>query len=250
VIAYQESAPCAELAPFVQAFWTISSEGVLPAPVPIRVVPDGCVDLIFASGRASVVGTMTAPRVVWADERWRTFAVRFNPGGAHAFLRVPLHELTDRSIALDEILGRADGDMSEEDGVDALQSFLLRRLPCFRPDLVDHALSIIAATAGQVAVGDLQSELGISTRHLERRFRERVGITPKAFCRVTRFQHAIAALQRAPQVDWLDLVHAGRFSDQAHFIREFRALSGLAPSAYRQEQQRVGFVQYSTASAR
>ncbi len=246
MIRYQEFPPCEPLAPFVHAFWRISSTGRLPEPIPVRVVPDGCVDLIFDGGRLSVVGPMTAPKVVWMDGLRSSIAVRFLPGGAHPFLRLPLHELADRAALLSEIQRGGDA-MSAAGGLNALESVLLRRLPSFRPDSIDQALAIIAKTGGRAAVGALTSEVGLSARHLERKFLERVGLGPKTLSRIVRFQHAIAALAGASEVDWLDLVEAGSFSDQAHFIRDFRALSGLTPGAYRREQERVGFVQYSTA---
>jgi hypothetical protein len=112
---HREHTPPAVLAPFVDCIWTLRSQAPLDAPVRNRVLPDGCVDIIFDFGqhsaratteprlRSYLVGAMT--RAVTVDQAGRVdmLAVRFRPGGASAFLRVPLGEVTDHAVDVDAL---------------------------------------------------------------------------------------------------------------------------------------------------
>ena len=83
-----------------------------------------------------------------------------------------------------------------------------------------------------VAVSQVADQLGLSHKHFIDCFRAQVGLTPKRFCRVRRFQRALAGIGAGGAVDWAQLACACGYFDQAHFIHDFRAFSGLKPSAY------------------
>jgi AraC-like DNA-binding protein len=72
----------------------------------------------------------------------------------------------------------------------------------------------------------------VSHKHFIHEFRRHVGLTPKVFCRIRRFQEVLARIQAQKQVNWIDIAYACGYYDQAHFIRDFQAFSGLNPSAY------------------
>ncbi|RYZ36515.1 MAG: AraC family transcriptional regulator, partial [Myxococcaceae bacterium] len=104
---YVEVLPCAALAPYVRCYWGMETSGPLGAPH--RVMPDGCLDiLVDLSGgvRPSVVGAMRTAAVVPLVSPTSIVAVRFRPGGAQPFLRLPLQELTDAQVALGDLWPR------------------------------------------------------------------------------------------------------------------------------------------------
>jgi methylphosphotriester-DNA--protein-cysteine methyltransferase len=87
--------------------------------------------------------------------------------------------------------------------------------------------------APQVAtVSGVMESIGLSQRRFIELFREQVGLTPKAFCRVRRFQRVLEAVHRRKSVDWAQVALDGGYYDQAHFIHDFQGFSGLTPAAY------------------
>ena len=93
-----------------------------------------------------------------------------------------------------------------------------------------HSLSII--TNGARTVGDVVQGIGISSRRFWELFRNEVGLSPKAFCRIRRFNAVLTHIERLTTVDWLDVALSCGYFDQAHFNHDFRAFAGLSPSAY------------------
>jgi AraC-like DNA-binding protein len=232
-VPYSEILPSAALEPWVECFWTRTSD----APSgPHRILPDGCADLVFdlTRGEADAVGTMTKPLVLEAEEQSAAaFGVRFRPGRAAAFLRIPLAELTDARVRLDELWR----DVPEQITVETLEQALLRRLA---PSVdrrvgasvdrrVDAAVARIIRTNARI--DDIARDVGISRQHLARQFQQHVGVSPKTFARVMRFRRLVESLP-AGDVDWADLAAGHGYYDQSHLIDEFRELAGTTPAHY------------------
>jgi transcriptional regulator GlxA family with amidase domain len=190
-------------------------------------------------GLLSVAGVtgiqQTARRYAYVGDT-ATILVRFTPQGAGC-LGVPASELASRSVALDELLPPARAREAHERFLDApgmvervaVVEQLLRGLP-FAPDpLVARALALIGPTAGEDAsIAAVARSLGLSERQLERRFLLRVGITPKRFATLRRFERAVALAKTAPSLTSAAL--AAGYYDQSHFIRDFRRFTGTTPS--------------------
>jgi AraC-like DNA-binding protein len=82
-------------------------------------------------------------------------------------------------------------------------------------------------------------ELCVSRRYLERKFTEKVGLTPKQYCRIVRMAHISNIVANHEEIDWQDLVYQGGFHDQNHFIKDFKALNTLSPTKYHQEHSEM-----------
>lgn len=191
-------------------------------------------------------GPLTPLGVTGIQERKRRYAylgetatilVRFTPQGA-SILGVPASELSGTSIGLDEILPAArvrslrEGILaarSELEQTDRLQRFLAA-LPFEEDQLVTHALAALDGGDGErpPRVRDLAQEVGLSERQLERRFLSRVGIGPRRYASLRRFERAVALAPGAPSLAQV-AYHAG-YADQSHFVREVRRLTGSTPS--------------------
>jgi AraC-like DNA-binding protein len=243
---YAEHAAAPALRPYVECYW--SGGGVEGASVDAthRVLPDGCMDIIFVLGGgtrvgASVVGTMTTALVVPTATRAEYLAVRFRPGQAYHVLGVPASALTDRAVALDDVWGDG-GELLErllaESSLDArvrvLDFALVRRLKArSRPDgLVDAAVDRIRAARGRVEIAALCGALGVTRQHLARQFGERVGVAPKVLARVVRLQNVVQRVLAGDAADWSGLAYECGYADQSHLVGEFRALVGLTPGEY------------------
>lgn len=228
---YVEHQPTAALRPWVECFWTNSDRA--PSGVQ-RVLPDGCADLVFdlQERSSAVVGTMTRPLVLPEHGSFEFFGVRFRPGRAAAFLRIPLAEVTDARVPLGEIWrGWSDGILERRlsELRAGIESELLRRLDPERDRRVDAAVARIVD--GDMRIDELAREIGISRQHLARQFHHHVGVSPKTFARVMRFRRLTNSLG-ASDVDWADLAAEHGFYDQSHLIADFRELAGTTPSAF------------------
>jgi AraC-like DNA-binding protein len=107
-----------------------------------------------------------------------------------------------------------------------------------RPGAGRHTSSVIAATSGAVAIGDLRVAAGVSSTHLAQRFKELIGVTPKRLARTYRLASTVLAINPAIPIDWGDLAGGARYFDQAHFGHEFRAFTGLTPTRYVEVRRR------------
>jgi AraC-like DNA-binding protein len=197
---------------------------VEPGDPPKRVLPDGCLDIIWQSGRVFVAGpdtTAQAPGRAPAGTRF--FALRFGSGTGPGVLGLPASELTDRQVALDDLWPRADVRKLAEaaEPLAALEAVAAARWR--EPDRAMVALA--AAVRAGVTVGDFADRAGLSARHLQRRANTAFGYAPKTLHRVFRLQRAVA-LARAGEPFARVAADAG-YADQAHLSREVRALAGV-----------------------
>jgi len=243
---YTEHAPGAALRPFVECFWSRAGCDDTSAVPSYRVLPDGCLDIVFNFGdspmwRAAVVGTMTRPLVVEPGRRVDFLGVRFRPGKACAFLRPPANEFTDRAVMLSNTWGREGTELEEQLAgtlalrarLGALENALLRRLA--QVDSTDTGLDAVIDTIrryrGAVPIFHLSEAAGWSRQHLARKFAAAVGVGPKLFCRVVRFRRLVETSHARP-LGWAEAAAEFGYYDQAHLIADFKEFAGLTPTQF------------------
>jgi AraC-like DNA-binding protein len=165
--------------------------------------------------------------------------VIFTPIGAARFLGLPLGELVNRVIDLDDILGsaarRLAAQLAEAPGWSArfalLDRFILARLSEARPvaPFVAWAWEQLVENDGARPIGALAAEIGCSRKHLIHGFRAEFGLPPKTMARLLRFQRATDLIKRDSGVRWAELALACGYYDQAHLIRDFREFADSTP---------------------
>jgi AraC-like DNA-binding protein len=174
--------------------------------------------------------------------------VHFKPGGAPAVLGLPASELTNTHVDLTAIWGSGATALREQlcslrkptKRFQVLEQALLKRLdPLDQHRAVRVGLDILRRTRGQARVRDIARALDLSQRRFSEVFATAVGLKPKLFGRVQRFQHAITSSRNATDVDWAQLAVECGYFDQAHLINEFVEFSGVSPASYRQRQSRL-----------
>ncbi|MEK3949627.1 helix-turn-helix domain-containing protein [Paenibacillus sp. FSL H7-0703] len=263
---YIEQKPSAALKAYVACYWesgpanrvveenlAASCEDTASLSLPHeetmeRVLPDGCTDILLeydpVSKRQelSYCGTFTQPFVSarQAGSETRIFAVRFFPGGAHYFHGMPTHLFTGGNYRLEDIWPESIGIMSERvfeardfnERVRIMDEYLNQLLLRQRTngcDLMKNLLHRIFVSAGSVGVKELAECEAISERQLNRKFGQWIGISPKKFSEVVRFQSVLHSIQSGGGLDWTELALKHSFFDQAHLIRDFRRFYGDSP---------------------
>lgn len=265
-LRYREFPARGPLADFVDCFWSL--QGRADAAVPGRpvggspgeaVFPDGCPELVLnladpflrhgssapprRQPASLLVGQLTSPIVLQPTGTVDLMGVRFRPSGLGGVLGgLPAAELTGGDFDLEEIVGaRAKGvaEMLHDDGTPAGRVAVLATwvgqalLRDGRPDPVARrAEEAIRSADGRLRIDALAASMGVSRRHLERRFRGSVGIGPKLLARIARFQHLVRRLDRPDSPRWAGLAVQCGYYDQAHLIRDFRQFTGESPAAF------------------
>ncbi|WP_068505287.1 helix-turn-helix domain-containing protein [Paenibacillus kribbensis] len=263
---YIEKKPSAALRAYVACYWEFGPaarvvEGNLTAscgdPTSLsllveetveRVLPDGCTDILLkydpVSERQEIsyCGTFTHPFVSARQEgaETRIFAVRFFPGGAHFFHGIPLHLFTGGHFHLEDIWPESTAMMGErileaQDFnervriMDEYLSQLLLRQRTSDCDLMKSLLHRIFVSGGSVGIKELADREAISERQINRKFGQWIGISPKKFSEVVRFQSVLHTIQSGGSMDWTELALKHGFFDQAHLSRDFRRFYGDSP---------------------
>ena len=240
--------PPAPLADSVKAIWCArGTREDFASPEPI--VPDGCVEIVFNLGdpfldastgevqpRDLLAGQMTRPVIALPTGDVDLIGVRFHTARAGAALRIAMWELQDRLIAGSAVISGLDAlaeslvDTSHDERVGRLTHGLRKRLCVTEPDSnVDDALALIDRAKGNIAIEVIARQLGVSRRHLERLFNDRVGLGVKRIARISRVHNALDLLQRRREMSGAEIAVECGYSDQAHLIRECRELAGQTP---------------------
>ena len=192
--------------------------------------------------RGFVAGLQGSFAVTEHDGISQGIIVCFTPLGARLFLDMPLCELAGQAVALEDACGRPALELRErlhelsswEARFSALDDFIAARIHAARacPEVVAGALRCVDECGGVIDVARLASELGCTRKHLHARFAENVGIAPKLFARVVRFDCAVQRIERRNGHDLAAVAHECGYYDQPHLIRDFRAFSGSSPREF------------------
>ncbi|MDL4822100.1 helix-turn-helix transcriptional regulator [Actinomadura opuntiae] len=205
----------------------------LPAgaePFVQRVVPDGCVDVIWSADGVQVAGPDTGPMPAALRPGTVMAAVRFGPGAAPPVLGVPADALRDARTPLRDLWGGAADELADAvaaaESLDARREVLVAalRARAARMEPVDPLVPAVVAGLADGSVRDVADTLGLGERQLRRRSLAAFGYGPKVLQRVLRFQRALALARSGMALS--DVAFAAGFADQAHFANEVRALAG------------------------
>lgn len=238
-MSYGEAPPAPALRGWVER-WLTSNDGTAPPSEPITVLPDGRASLVItwtpSGAEVLAVGPRTRPFAVWDLEPVEKLEVRLRPEAARAVLGAAASELRDAQTPLAALWG--DAALRPLEGLElagagerrrAVESWLAARAPTrIAPPELHQCLTILEQSGGRVAIGELVRRLRIGERRLERMFRRHVGMPPKRYARLVRFQRAVAGLRQGMAPASCAAVCG--FADQAHLSRETRQLADATPA--------------------
>ena len=256
---YLAHKPSPPLSDFVDLFWLY--EGYDVPHKRERLLPDGTVELVinlkedrirvYDSDQAKQFQTIpgcvvSGPRseffVIDTDSEACTIGVHFKAGGAFPFFRFPPAELSNQSVGLDCLWGAASARLRErllesatpQQKFSVMECCLLEELwkPLERHPAVSFALHQFLQRAQAPSVSQVVGQVGFSQRRFIEIFDNEVGLTPKRFCRVSRFQKVIRTAHAQGELNWTQLALGCGYYDQAHFIHDFQSFAGITPSEY------------------
>ncbi len=250
---YREYEPTGTARSFIKCYWLLDDPS--PSPEPQRLFPDGRPELIFnlagpfesksndswrKQPQSFVVGQITGPMVIRPCGPAMILGVRLHAYGANRIFKEPSAELTGNVVALSdidsplrELTDRLHDCRSPGDRVRIVEEAVVHQ-SANNSRAHDPAIAFAAnefeRTRGLASIAEVAHQLGISLRQFQRRFVAAVGIGPKLFCRMQRFQLVVRAMGQ-PDHDWTDIAIGAGYFDQAHLIRDFRQFTGTTPRA-------------------
>jgi AraC-like DNA-binding protein len=261
-VLYLEHIPAPPLDGFIRVLWYAQARGV--AHRRERILPSGCVQVILNLARdflldcpegetdrrrppALVVGARSAYEIVDISDMTDLIGIVFAPGGFGPFAADAVDLFSNRSVGLEDVWGAPVRSLRDrlrelpdpEKRLRCFEGFLVER---FAPHLarhgpwrsgeIDFALRAFAGAPRIATVRDVASRTGWSERRFSQVFRQEVGLSPKTWCRVQRFQRVLRQLHVGADVRWAELALDCGYYDQSHFANEFRAFSGVDATTY------------------
>jgi AraC-like DNA-binding protein len=257
---FQKFKPTESLQQYIDCYYLI--EGEYSDKVSDIFFPDGCIEVVFnvdwefyrdnqKESWAKVIGQITEPLKVQAKGKGKCFGIWFLPHTFSLFSSIPLIELNDKSLALENIFSPDFIDLVGEylhenkiqKLVESVDSFLIKSIKKSTHELKDkvanYAVRSIFINKGQANLELIAKDCNISSRYLQKIFLEKIGFNPKFLVRIVRFQQALDYVQFLQNNSLTNIAYQSGYFDQAHFIKEFKDFTSFVPSQYRIENHPI-----------
>jgi len=261
-LLYLERIPAAPLNGFIRALWYAQARPATHRRE--RVLPTGSVQVILNLERdflldcpegagdermppALIVGARSIYEIIDGSDMADLIGIVFAPGGFAAFASDAVDLFSNRSVGLEDVWGRGARELRDrlqeiatpQARLGCLEGFLIERFAARllqprsgRGGEVEFALRQFQRTPSIATVREMARKTGWSERRFSQVFREEVGLAPKVWCRIQRFQRAVHQLHAGADVRWAELALDCGYYDQSHFANEFRAFSGIDATTY------------------
>jgi len=270
-VNYKTYKPGGDLDTLIRCYWTLESSGE-DKPERQTIVPDGCMEMIFHYGdlyrqfianshsivqpRCFVIGQLTQPLEIEPTGKTGIFSVRFHPNGFLPFATVPIKEMENKAIPLEQLFGNT-GKALGQDILDAstaderiklMEHFLLRKLTDARTidHLVKSTVETILSANGQLSIDEVSKQIKTTRRQLERKFSSAIGLSPKQLSKTVRLQAALKMLLHKQFNSLTALAYENEYYDQAHFIKDFKEFTGFTPKEFYGSSLKMSALFYGT----
>lgn len=261
MMTFERHIPCFPLNQFVESF--VYYKDYFPAHSVDRYLPDGNVTVIIdlTDYPKFIYDNHTLKEIQACKNVWfsgirnncitipsgrdsEMFIINFHKGKAYPFVEMPLNELTDyvvdgELVMTNEILNIREallGLQSPAQKFIFVENYLLKIFgnKLQTNPFVDFAVTRILQMPHQATIENISQKVGYSQKHLIELFKKHVGLTPKSFLKVIRFQKVIAEIEHNQNINWTNIAYESGYFDQAHFINDFKNFSGYTPGQYLQ----------------
>jgi AraC-like DNA-binding protein len=255
---YRIHTPLPPLSHFIEYFFYY--EGYHADHAMEKFLPDGSVDLLidltetpkklfqneegtaYTTFKKSWISGMKTDYILIDASVSNMIGVHFKPGGCYPFINFPMVELNNLTIEADPVLGNEihiirDAILHEpgiEKRFDILEKYFLKKGESKMENhaLVHYSVNQLLQSPHMWTIKNLSNKTGITQKHLITLFKKYVGLSPKMFSRIHKFQKVVQQIEQLQKVDWALLAYECGYYDQAHFIKEFHAFSGINPVSY------------------
>ncbi len=248
--------PSQKLKPYIKQYWAIEHVLKSGAAYLQRIVPSGLPELILyidhkpKSEKRSIEahlllnGQHNDYYDLHISEDLSIFSILFQPQGVRQFFNLPFSELTNRSVPLEfingalskELQGKLSDNISFNNRVLIAEDVFCQQLTANKKDYdfnrISHTVEVIRNTKGVVEIDFLSQQACLSRKQFERMFLGYIGISPKQYLKIVRFQSALHINSQSNDLSMTQLAHESVYYDQSHFINDFKALTGLTPKKF------------------
>lgn len=264
--------PRPELQPFIDTFWVFENDFGVPTDDSRVIAPNGKAKFIYSylNGLSTIdngvqtdykaqdiffIGIWDKPVTLTSKTRTTgTIGIELTPNGLHRFTRLSAFEIVNKIYSFTDIYGLAGRDLLErlsntikiEDKITELQRFLVNIIELTNRNntLIDYSVHLIKNSSGIVTIKELEKKMGYSKRYLDMLFKEHLGISPKTYSGIVRFQsfYNLWANDESSSFYGDNLYEV--YYDQAHFIKEFKKYTGHSPKQYANLKNDFGKIFY------
>ena len=253
---------------YVEKMWLFKSSGKIPVDDMKLVVPNGNIKLTLSyqngvvatvSGKTfaskehdiTLTGLIDVPVILDVDEdlATETIGIEFNPQGAYRFFHFMLHDIQNRIYSLADVLGNVGKELIEginnttpaQQKIVVLQQFLVKQLSLHKEDLVfEYCIEKITSSKGRISVKELEKKTGYSSRWLNRKFNDKLGVSPKNLSSIIRFKQYYQSFINGNEKSFLKNDFYELYYDQSHFIKDFKRFTGLSPTRLEKQINNFG----------
>lgn len=256
---FKRISPPGELKNVVECYWIAENSNRLA--VQEKIIPDGFTEIIFHYGDPYLIRLKNS----WKEQSKSLFAgqitrhfylqntgvsgvigIKLKPTAITHLYKISMDKFTDKVVDTSEIPEmnavlieqKLHLNTDHDEMVSVLNQHFRSVAQRYDHGIPDKAVEMIIEAKGMLSVNDLTSALYISERQLERMFKYYIGLSPKFYCRIIRFNH-IFQFMKNENTTWADVVHHAGFYDQSHFIRNFKAFTGEEPGSYLFEKKNL-----------
>jgi AraC-like DNA-binding protein len=256
---YRKYQPAEILLPFVECYFIWDSEGPLEEMIVVESPPNGFCSIVFNYGDAYTLTNhkypnLDVPLQFISGQNIYSYSLQlrgsigiagivFKPAALATIFNLPMFEYVEERIdlynvfsknILDQYVRDIQSASNETSRVSILEQFVLQQFHLHKPvaDYIDEAANLIIEKNGMLQVGELVLKSCMSRRTFERKFFQKVGLSPKYFARIRRIGYICNLIAGKKKVDWPALFYECEFYDQAHFIKDFESFTGRTPQQY------------------
>ena len=250
--------PSKSLAPYIKRYWAIENVLDKDEICVQRIIPTGLTELLlyftprpkvlnsskYLSDNVALYGYQNDFYDIKLTGKLSVFSVVFQPQGLMQFFKFPLYEICNQNVPLQHLNKQAGRDLEEKMGeatsfsqrVSIVETYLLDLLKTDFTDFefrrINRVVELITKTYGNIDIDKLASEACLCRKQFERVFAKHIGISPKQYLKIIRFQFAIFQRQKNANMSLEHLSYESGYYDQSHFVNDFKSLSGLTPKQY------------------
>jgi AraC-like DNA-binding protein len=257
---------------YIEKMWIFESNGKMPVDDMKLVVPNGNIKLTVSyqngivatiSGKTfaskehdiTLTGLVDVPVILDVDEdiTTETIGIEFSPKAAYRFFHFTLNHIQNQIYSLSDVLGNVGKQLveqmnnttSQEKKIAVLQQSLLKQFSFRNEDLIfDYCIDKIIASKGRLTIKELERKTGYSSRWLNMKFTEKLGVSPKTLCSIIRFKQYYQAMMNGTENSFFKNDFYELYYDQSHFIKDFKRFTGLTPAKFEKQTNDFGEIYY------